>query len=125
MADPDDKINDKNPKQVWLKLKDKFSNYLIMNLVWLNTKFVYIKNRLISFLIKICTIFNPKEWNIDKNAWLSSTDIGKVMKGYEDNYKDYIILLVLLLFDFNNKLSKNSCVYNFYYAIFKKVYFET
>ena len=34
----------------------------------------------------------PDEWKDDKNAWLSTTDIDKVLEQYEDAYHDFIYL---------------------------------
>lgn len=107
---PDDKINDKNPKQIWLKLKDKFSNICNNEFCWLNAEFI--KNKINKKLLKSrFAPFHPNHWNIDKNAWLSSTDIIKVMKGYENNYKNFNFIGPSPI-DFDSKISKNSCVYN-------------
>ena len=107
---PDDKIKDKNPKQIWIKLKDKFSNICNNEFCWMETEFT--KNKLNKRLLKQrFAPFHPRHWNIDKNAWLSSTDIIKVMKGYEDNYTNFNFIGPSPI-DFDNKLSDKLCVYN-------------
>ena len=107
---PDNKINDKNPKQVWLKLKNNFKNICNNEYCWLDSQFD--KNSLNKkILSNHFAPFHPKSWNVHKNAWLSSYDIIKVMKGYENNYKDYNFIGPSPI-DFDNKLKKNNCVYN-------------
>lgn len=107
---PDDKIYSKNPKQLWYTLKEKFSNVCDNEYCWLNENFK--KNKINKSILKSrFAPFHPKLWNIDKNAWLSSTDIIKVMKGYENKYKNFNFIGPSPI-DFDEKLDNKMCVYN-------------
>ena len=107
---PDDKINDKNPKHIWLKLRDKFSNICNNEFCWMDNEFT--KNKINKKLLKeYFAPFHPTSWNIDKNTWLSSTDIIKVMKGYENKYQDYNFIGPSPI-DFDKKIDNDTCVYN-------------
>ena len=107
---PDDKIHNKNAKDLWLSLKEKFSNVCDNEYCWLNDYFK--KNKINRKILKSkFSPFHPKSWNIDKNSWLSSTDIIKVMKVYENKYKNFNFIGPSPI-DFDTKLDNNICVYN-------------
>ena len=107
---PDDLINTDNSKKMWEELKEKFSNVCNNELCWINNKLTkenidkqILKNRFAPF--------HPITWNTKKNTWLSSTDIIKVMKGYEKIYPNFTFIGPSPI-DFDKKFHDNVCVYN-------------
>lgn len=107
---PDDLITSKNYKELWESLKYKFSNVCNHELCWINNKLL--KEKIDKRILKHrFAPFHPTSWNIDKNTWLSSSDIIKVLKGYETLYPNFNFIGPSPI-DFDKKLESNICVYN-------------
>ena len=107
---PDNKITSKTPIEIWKKLKNNFANTCDNEYCWLKLEFEkygldkkILKNRFAPF--------HPKLWNKNKNEWLSSYDLSRVMKGYEEIYKNFNFIGPSPI-DFDKQLNKNSCVYD-------------
>uniref|UniRef100_A0AB39JBF4 Thiol Protease n=1 Tax=Florenciella sp. virus SA2 TaxID=3240092 RepID=A0AB39JBF4_9VIRU len=87
---PDDKIKPTNTNTIWNQLKNKFSNSCSNEICWIdntinNYNYKYnLKNKLFAPIA-------PEEWNsTDKHSeWLSSVDISKVLKQYEQTYPTF------------------------------------
>jgi len=82
---PEDTIKTPDPKQIWDFLNNKMNTVCSKESCWLKQKFV--NGKLNKELTESFTPEYPKEWNNNPNEWLSSVDINKVMKQYEDAYK--------------------------------------
>jgi hypothetical protein len=78
-------INSNDPKEIWEIMKENMKNVCNKESCWLKQKFV--KGQLNKELELSFAPESPKEWKKNPNAWLSSIDIIKVMKQYEDAYK--------------------------------------
>jgi hypothetical protein len=107
---PDDLIVTNNYKKLWEELKEKLSYMCNNELCWINSKLSnenidrqILKNRFAPF--------HPTTWNINKNTWLSSTDIIKVMNGYEKIYKNFNFIGPSPI-DFDKKFDNNTCVFS-------------
>ena len=53
----------------------------------------------------------PLSWKKKPTTWLSSLDILKVMKQYENVYKSFVFIGPTPM-DFDKRLYKNECVWN-------------
>jgi hypothetical protein len=78
-------INSNDPKEIWEIMKENMKNVCNKESCWLKQNFV--KGQLNKELESSFAPASPKEWKKNPNAWLSSIDIIKVMKQYEDAYK--------------------------------------
>lgn len=107
---PDDKIDDVSLKDIWLSLKNRLSNICNNEYCWLDSELY--KNKLDKSILKDnFNPFHPKSWLKDKNEWLSSNDIIKVMKKYENKYKNFNFIGPSPI-DFDNKIYNSYCVYD-------------
>jgi hypothetical protein len=84
---PDKPMNANNPKEIWIQLKNYYSNVCNKESCWIrqmvkNSKLK--KDLLSSFAPK-----SPDEWKKNPNEWLSSLDIIQVMNQYEKKYKNF------------------------------------
>lgn len=110
MKHPDNKINAKNPKVLWRELREKFNNICTNEYCWMNNLFTHYKLDKKLLKQKFAPL-HPPSWNIDKNTWLSSNDIIKVMKHYENVHNDFNFIGPSPI-DFDKKLDSKMCVYN-------------
>ena len=98
---PDKKISSKNPNIIETKLR----------------KYLYYCNDTSCLVKKLSSLNNkkffapkmPQEWNNNKKLWLNSLDIMKVMKQYEETYKEFDFLGPSPIDFDTNKI--NSCVW--------------
>ena len=106
---PDEKILTNNSAEIWSQLKDNMSNVCNTEACWLRQKFIDnnldAELRTYTFAPK-----SPETWIKNKNEWLSSTDIEKVMKQYERTYPHFVFLGPSPL-DFDKKKVYNACVW--------------
>ena len=82
---PDDKIHSNTPRDIWTKLKQKMASTCNTEACWLRHQ--CIKHDIDQSLWE--TTFAPaapEEWVKKPNDWLSTTDIQKVMKQWENSY---------------------------------------
>lgn len=80
-----------NDEQCWMKLLPSHLRNNIMNYLYRPTY--------------------PKEWNNNKNEWLSNFDILAVIKQYEETYPSFKFIGPTFI-DFDTKLYNNKCVEN-------------
>ena len=75
---------------------------------WVQQDFVspQTKNKILS---KAFRPLKPKEWYNNRQTWLNTYDILKVMKQYEDKYKDFWFIGVFPI-DFSEKDEYGYCV---------------
>ena len=83
MRHPDVKIISKKPKKIWDKLSEFFSNVCDKEMCWIEDKIF--KNKIDTN--KIFSPKSPESWKKNRNEWLTSIDILKFMKQYENIYK--------------------------------------
>lgn len=106
---PDALITTNNPKEIWKQLKSHMSNVCDRESCWLKQNFI--KDNLNRDLLH--STFAPKSpstWKINKNQWLTSLDIDKVMKQYEDVYKCFEFIGPSPI-DFDSHQKYNECVW--------------
>ena len=79
---PDKKINFKNSRKIWDKLKEYMTHICDNEFCWLKQNFI--KGDLYNYIHKYTFAPNaPYSWQKNPNEWLSSIDIISVMKQYE------------------------------------------
>ena len=83
---PDNKIKVKTPSEIHKKLQTNLSNMCYSEKCWIDS---LIPNNQKNIVNNLFMPNHPTEWNKNKNAWLSSIDISKVMKQYELVNKDF------------------------------------
>ena len=82
------KIKATKPKEIWKKLKKRLSKKCNDEKCWLDQDFI--KNDKTSELNNYTFApETPNKWYKNKNQWLSSSDILKVMRQYEHENKDF------------------------------------
>ena len=107
---PDVQISTDDPKEIWKSLKVNMENVCNNEYCWLRQKFMEnnVSNELLSYTF---APKSPKSWLKNKNEWLSSVDIEKVMKQYEKAYKNFIFIGPSPI-DFDTHISNGECVWN-------------
>jgi hypothetical protein len=103
----DDVIRFDEPKEIWLSLKEKLHNVCKKESCWLRQNFV--KSELGRQLLSSFAPEKPKSWKKKPYEWLSTTDIQKVMKQYEDAYDDFEFIGPSPI-DYNTNIN-NTCVW--------------
>jgi hypothetical protein len=85
---PDRRINTEEPREIWNELKIKMSNVCESESCWLRQKFIKVNadKELLNFTF---APKSPESWKKNPNEWLSSVDIEKVMKQYEQAYPSF------------------------------------
>lgn len=106
---PDSKITSNVPFDIWNMLRSKFSNVCSSEKCWLKQQFF--KNNLGSEILDYTFAPSaPSTWKNDKNTWLNSDDITKVMKQYEHEYPNFNFIGPTPM-DFDTKLHYGDCVW--------------
>jgi hypothetical protein len=82
---PDSKIKTNSPNEIWIHLKNIYTNSCNKESCWINK--LITNNKLKNELLDSFAPEAPEEWKKNPNEWLSSIDILKVMKQYEKKYK--------------------------------------
>jgi hypothetical protein len=106
---PDLLITTNNPREIWKLLKEYMNNVCDRESCWLKQNFI--KDNLNRELLH--STFAPKSpstWSINKNQWLTSLDIDKVMKQYEEVYKCFEFIGPSPI-DFDSHQTYNECVW--------------
>lgn len=108
---PDKKINSKDPRTIWMQLKENMSHICNTERCWLNQAFIKDSgnNDLLNYTF---VPDSPKIWNVKPNEWLTSVDIENVMKQYERAYPCFQFLGPSPI-DFDKKKGGGKqCVWN-------------
>ena len=106
---PDAKIEQDNGREIWNKLKDNMAHVCNTEKCWLRQNFS--KHKLSKDLLLYTFAPNaPESWKTNPNEWLSSVDIEKVMKQYEDKHSDFVFLGPSPI-DFDKQQRNGECVW--------------
>jgi len=94
--------------QLWSKLDKKFKKVCNEEYCWVEQKFVDKNNTDIkkSFRPK-----RPKKWKENKNEWLTTSDIEKVLKQYQNKYDKFVFIGPVPI-DFDKEFGPGQCVIN-------------
>lgn len=94
--------------KLWSKIDSKFKRICNEEYCWIEQKFIDKNNSDIknSFRPK-----RPKKWRENKNEWLTTSDIEKVLKQYQNKYKNFIFIGPVPI-DFDKEFSPGQCVIN-------------
>jgi len=97
--------------EIWKDLKNNLNDVCSTEACWLKQKFMEnnIDKELMNYTFAPTA---PSSWRTakGKNTWLSSIDIEKVMKQYENTYKNFAFLGPSPI-DFDSKNESNQCVW--------------
>ena len=106
---PDAEINETDPKRIWESLKEYMEDVCDNEYCWLRQKFM--ENDVTSDLLSYTFApKSPRSWLKNKNEWLSSVDIEKVMKQYEKAYKNFNFIGPSPI-DFDTHILNGECVW--------------
>lgn len=106
---PDLVIKTNNPKEIWKSLKTYMNNVCDRESCWLKQNFIKDNlNRELSH--STFAPQSPSTWKRNKNQWLTSLDIDRVMKQYEEAYK-YFEFIGPSPIDFDSHQKYNECVW--------------
>lgn len=94
--------------QLWSKIDSKFKRICNEEYCWIEQKFIDKNNSDIknSFRPK-----RPKKWQENKNEWLTTSDIEKVLKQYQNKYDNFVFIGPVPI-DFDKEFSPGQCVIN-------------
>lgn len=106
---PDVQIMTNDPKEIHNNLTKYMSNVCSKESCWLKQNFM--DNKTINELTDSFAPVSPKEWKKNPNEWLSSIDIMKVMKQYENAYKCFDFIGPTPI-DFDTKMLYGECVWD-------------
>lgn len=106
---PDNPIKTNNNKEIWVKLKDYYSNVCNKETCWVRQ--LVKDTKLEKDLLDAFAPESPKEWIKNPNEWLSSIDILKVMNQYEKKYKCFDFLGPSPI-DYDTKKLYGECVWD-------------
>ena len=106
---PDLLIESKDDREIWKSLKIYMSDVCKTEKCWLKQNFA--SNKLTDELKNYTFVPDtPTKWKENKNEWLNSLDIERVMKQYEKKHNNFDFLGPSPI-DFNKKISDNTCVW--------------
>ena len=88
---PDVKITSNIPRDIWEELKMLMADVCDSEMCWLRQQLIDTKKGQ-DLLNYSFAPTHPKSWNKNKNEWLSSIDLEKVMKQYEKTYPNFSFL---------------------------------
>ncbi len=103
----DDLISSVEPKEIWTSLTDRLHNVCNKESCWLRQNFV--SSALGNELLNSFAPQQPLSWKKKPYEWLTTTDIQKVMKQYEDIYDDFEFIGPSPI-DYDTNVN-NSCVW--------------
>lgn len=106
---PDNLIKTNNAREIHEKLAQYLSNVCNKESCWLKQKFA--DNKLDQEITNSFAPESPTEWKKNPNEWLTSTDIIKVMKQYENAYKCFDFIGPSPI-DFDTKQMFGECVWD-------------
>ena len=106
---PDVKITEFNPRKIWEELRYNMQNVCNVESCWLRQQFV--ANKLDAEMVTNTFAPNaPKKWKTNPNEWLTSIDLEKVMKQYENKYKCFNFIGPSPI-DFDDHMLDGKCVW--------------
>jgi len=106
---PDSKITTNSPKEIHKQISEYLKDICDSEACWLKQKTDF--GQLESDMADSFAPESPSEWKKNPNAWLSSTDIMKVMKQYEKAYKCFEFMGPSPI-DFDTKKLYGECVWD-------------
>lgn len=106
---PSEKIKiTRNNKQLWRQINNKMSKKCNSETCWLKQDFIKHVSKNLEQYFKPQI---PKSWLKEKNTWLTTTDIEKVIFQYEEALSDFKFLGVVPI-DFDYEYSVGQCIVN-------------
>lgn len=106
---PDAKILENTERGIWNAFKTNLRDVCNSEKCWLRQEFA--KNNLSKDLaVYTFAPEAPIKWRLNPNEWLSSVDIEKVMKQYENKHDDFVFLGPSPI-DFDTRIMGNTCVW--------------
>lgn len=105
---PDSKITTNSPKEIHKQISEHLKDICDSEACWLKQKTDF--GQLESDMADSFAPESPSEWKKNPNAWLSSTDIMKVMKQYEKAYKCFEFMGPSPI-DFDTRKLYGECVW--------------
>ena len=107
---PDSLITSNDASDIWKELKFYMSSICNEESCWLKKEFIKYNKNYHKLLNYSFAPQAPNEWKKNKNEWLSSIDINKVMQQWEKNLHTFAFLGPSPI-DFD-KIINNTCVWN-------------
>jgi hypothetical protein len=93
--------------QLWKKINKRLNKICDKEYCWLEQPFITDKSELRNeYRPKM-----PESWNKNKNEWLTTSDIEKVMNQYMNQYADFLFVGAVPI-DFDKEMSPGLCVVN-------------
>ena len=106
---PDAIIDSNNPRQIWAALKDSMRDVCDIETCWLRQKFM--SHKLDKELVSYTFAPNaPSSWKHNPTEWLTSVDIERVMKQFENKYKCFDFIGPSPI-DFDKHMLYGECVW--------------
>jgi len=105
---PDNLIKTNNTREIHDKLSNFMANVCNKESCWLKQKFI--DNKLEQEMTDSFAPESPDEWKKNPNEWLTSSDIIRVMKQYENAYKCFDFIGPSPI-DFDTKQMFGECVW--------------
>lgn len=103
------KIQSSSVNSLWNKIRKKLKKQCENEWCWSQQDFVKdLKDKEISSTFKPR---KPKNWNANKNEWLSTIDIENVIKQYEKKYRTFRFIGAVPI-DFDEKYGLGQCIVN-------------
>lgn len=102
-------ISETTPKQIWKQLKDKNAS-CERESCWLSQPFMNEHSEKSNISKKVFAPKYPTSWYKNKNEWLNSLDIERVMKQYENAFKTFKFIGPSPL-DYDTKDYGDKCVW--------------
>ena len=99
-------LKKKSRRDLWNALNNTFKEKCKDERCWKDTYFQSMNK-----LDKDLKPVYPDSWNSNKNEWLTTSNIENVCSQFEDKYKDFMFIGAVPI-DFDDKISKNTCVVN-------------
>ena len=110
MRHPDDPINAGDAREIWNSLKKNMRGVCSEEACWMRQEFT--KNNITPEMLHYTFMPTaPESWKKNKNTWLTSTDISRVMLQYEHKYPHFAFIGPSPI-DFNSTKYNNTCVWD-------------
>ena len=107
---PDDPINTNDAREIWKNLKENMRGVCSEEACWMRQEFT--KNNITPEMLHYTFMpAAPESWKKNKNTWLTSTDISRVMLQYEHKYPHFTFIGPSPI-DFNSTKYDNTCVWD-------------
>ena len=88
---PDDPINTNDAREIWKNLKENMRGVCSEEACWMRQEFT--KNKITPEMLHYTFMpAAPETWKKNKNTWLTSTDISRVMLQYEHKYPHFAFI---------------------------------